>query len=257
MTDGVVVTGAARGIGAAIAARFAGDGARVVGIDLDGGGLARTMEKLPDAHAVIGDVRDEAVLEKACVLAADAGRVRAFVANAGITAPGDSLDYPVEDWDRLMGVHATAAFLGARTAARHLTAGGSVVMISSISGFLGFGERAAYCAAKAAIQGLVRALAVEWGPRGIRVNSVAPGTIATELQRGMMASGYASPELYLSRVPMGRFGRPEEIADAVHYLASDRASYITGVTLPVDGGWLGTGLQVPDWQSAGLAAPQR
>jgi 3-oxoacyl-[acyl-carrier protein] reductase len=122
MTDGVVVTGAARGIGAAIAARFAGDGARVVGIDLDGGGLARTMEKLPDAHAVIGDVRDEAVLEKACVLAADAGRVRAFVTNAGITAPGDSLDYPVEDWDRLMGVHATAAFLGARTAARHLTA---------------------------------------------------------------------------------------------------------------------------------------
>lgn len=232
-----MVTGAARGIGAAIAARFAEAGYRVVGVDLDGAGLGE--------HAVVGDVRDEAVLEKACALAGGAPRgLRAFVANAGVTAPGASADYPLADWDRLMGVHATGAFLGARTAARHMAGGGSIVMISSVNARFGFAERAAYCAAKAAVEGLVRALAVEWAPRGIRVNAVAPGTVATPMQADMMRAGYASPELYLSRVPLGRFGRPGEIADAVEYLSSERASYITGVTLPVDGGWQALGLPV-------------
>jgi NAD(P)-dependent dehydrogenase (short-subunit alcohol dehydrogenase family) len=220
---GVVVTGAARGIGAAIAQRFEAAGATVVGVDLDETGLE---------HQVIGDVRDEAVIEEACAKA----EVDTFVANAGVTGPGKSVDYPIEEWDRLMSIHATAAFLGARTAAKRMTSGGSVVMISSINGHLGFGERAAYCAAKAAVQGLVRALAVEWAPRGIRVNAVSPGSIATEMAAAMMASKHASPELFLNRIPMGRFGKPEEIADAVYYLASERASYITGVTLPVDGG---------------------
>jgi len=230
---GVVVTGAARGIGAAIAQRFKEEGALVVGVDLDETGLE---------HQVIGDVRDEAVIEEACAKA----EVDTFVANAGVTGPGKSVDYPIEEWDRLMSIHATAAFLGARTAAKRMTNGGSVVMISSINGHLGFGERAAYCAAKAAVQGLVRALAVEWAPRGIRVNAVSPGSIATEMAAAMMASKHASPELFLSRIPMGRFGKPEEIADAVYYLASERASYITGVTLPVDGGWLANGLPSMD-----------
>ncbi len=238
-TPGVVVTGAARGIGAAIAARFAGQGYRVVGVDLDGDGLAGLADL---AGFVVGDVRDEAVLARACALGATGGPLRAFVANAGVTAPGDSLEYPVADWDALMGVHATAAFLGARTAVARMTGPGSIVMISSISGHLGFAGRAAYCAAKAAVQGLVRALAVEWAPRGVRVNAVSPGTVATTMQAQMMAAGYASTEAYLARVPMGRFGRPDEIADAVYYLGSEQASYVTGVVLPVDGGWLATGL---------------
>lgn len=242
---GVVVTGAARGIGRAIAARFAEEGHPVVGVDLDGDALREAMSALPHGTAVEGDAGDEAVLKRACDLAAGDEGMHAFVANAGVARAGDSLDYPIELWDRLMGVHVTAAFLGARTACPRLRTGGSVTMISSVSGHLGFGGRAAYCAAKAGVQGLVRALAVEWAPRGVRVNAVSPGTIATDLQAEFIAKGVVDEKGYLAEIPMDRFGRPEEIADAVFYLSSQRASYVTGVTLPVDGGWLARGLPAP------------
>ena len=127
-------------------------------------------------------------------------------------------------------------------ARRHMTAGGSIVMISSVNGHLGFGGRAAYCAAKAGIQGLVRSLAVEWAPAHIRVNGVSPGSIATPMQQNFMNSGFASPEQFLDRIPLGRFGDPSEIANAVAFLGSDQSTYITGVILPVDGGWLAYGL---------------
>ena len=117
-----------------------------------------------------------------------------------------------------------------------------IVMISSVNGTLGFGGRAAYGAAKAGVQGLVRSLAVEWAPRGVRVNGIAPGSIATDLQVEFMGTGYASPETYLRHIPMDRFGRPDEIADAVEFLTSDRSSYITGTILPVDGGWACLGM---------------
>jgi NAD(P)-dependent dehydrogenase (short-subunit alcohol dehydrogenase family) len=237
----VVVTGAARGIGAAIARRFAEDGYAVVGVDLDGDQLHEVMAGLPGAEAVVGDVTDEKLMAEACERGAARG-LRAFVANAGVAQPGPSVDYPIEAWDQLLAIHLTAAFTGARQAFQRMPGGGAIVMISSVNGHLGFGGRAAYCAAKAGVQGLVRSLAVEWAPRGVRVNAVSPGTIATEMQAKFMATGYASPELFLSRVPMKRFGEPREIADAVHFLCSPRSSYITGVVLPVDGGWLADGL---------------
>jgi NAD(P)-dependent dehydrogenase (short-subunit alcohol dehydrogenase family) len=237
----VVVTGAARGIGAAIARRFAEDGYAVVGVDLDGDQLHEVMAGLPGAEAVVGDVTDEKLMAEACERGAARG-LRAFVANAGVARPGPSMDYPIETWDELFAIHVTAAFTGARQACQRMPGGGAIVMISSVNGHLGFGGRAAYCAAKAGVQGLVRSLAVEWASRGVRVNAVSPGTIATEMQARFMATGYASPELFLSRVPMKRFGEPREIADAVHFLCSPRSSYITGVVLPVDGGWLANGL---------------
>ena len=177
-----------------------------------------------------------------CTAATAGGGLATLVLNAGVTAPGETADYPVEQWDRILGVNLRAAFLGAKAAYPHLQPGSSIVMVSSICASQGFGARAAYCASKSGVDGLVRALAVEWAPFGIRVNAVAPGTVATEMQQSMVASGRISMDGYLTRIPMGRIADPSEIADAVIYLASPRASYVTGVVLPVDGGWAVGGL---------------
>lgn len=240
---GVVVTGAARGIGKAIVARFADDGLAVVGLDLNPA-VAETMSGLGVGHDhVLGDAGDPDVVERACARAAElGGGLRTFVANAGITAPGDTVDYDLADWNRVISVNLTSAFVGAKVARGHLGEGGNIVMLSSICASQGFAARASYCASKAGVDGLVRSLAMEWGPAGIRVNAVAPGTVTTEMQQAMVASGMVSLDGYLERIPMNRIGRPEELADAVAYLASDRASYISGVVLAVDGGWAGGGL---------------
>ncbi len=243
-----VVTGAARGLGRAIAARLAAAGQLVVCVDLDADAVAASVAALPgDGHrAVGGDAASIDTLTAAFDAIPQSATLRTFVANAGVAAPGDSLDYPMQSWDELHNVLLRAVFLGAREAARRMSGGGSVVMVSSINGTLGFGGRAAYAAAKAGVQGLVRSLSVEWAPRSIRVNAVAPGTVSTEMQQAFMQTGYASPERFLRHVPMDRFGRPEEVADAVEFLGSDRASYITGAILPVDGGWAAFGMAADD-----------
>ena len=240
---GVVVTGAARGLGKAIAECLAAAGHAVVGVDL-ASSVTDVASALGDGHgAVVGDVGDPEVIERACVEAARLGHgLGAAVFNAGVASPGETVGYALEEWDRVLGVNLRAVFVGAQAARPHLRTGGSMVMLSSIAASQGFAARASYCASKSGVDGLVRSLAMEWGPDGIRVNAVAPGTIETEMQKEMIASGRLSNESALQRIPLGRIGHPRDIGNAVAFLVSDRAAYISGVVLPVDGGWAGGGL---------------
>lgn len=240
---GVVVTGAAQGLGKAIAATLAQDGMAVVAVDLSPSVEALTADLGPGHGAIVGDACAPDVVDRACRLAAELGEgCASVVLNAGVVAAGESVDFPPSEWDRVLDVNLRGVFTGAQASRPHLQAGASIVMLSSICATQGFGARAAYCASKAGVEGLVRALAREWGPDGVRVNAVAPGTIATDMLKGMLASGRSSTELYRARIPMQRLGDPSEIGNAVSFLLSDKASYITGAVLPVDGGWASAGL---------------
>lgn len=240
---GVVVTGGAQGLGRGIAQVLAADGYAVVVVDLSEDAKA-VAEELGEGHAaIVGDACDAAVVAEACDRAVGlGGGLRAAVFNAGVISPGETEGYPLSEWDRVLDVNLRGVFVGAQTARPYLDEGGSMVMLSSIAASQGFAARASYCASKSGVDGLVRSLSMEWGGSGIRVNAIAPGTIETEMQRSMVQSGRVTIDRYLERVPMKRVGRPTEIGDAVSFLISPRASYVSGVVLPVDGGWAAGGL---------------
>ncbi|MDO7843161.1 SDR family NAD(P)-dependent oxidoreductase [Sphingomonas immobilis] len=241
---GVVITGAAQGLGRAIAARFAGDGYLTVGVDVSADALEAAQGALGGGHrSVIGDAGDPANMTRACELAEEiGGGVHAVVLNAAISIAGPSDSYALDDWDKVMRVNMRGVFAGAQAARPFLQPGTSIVMLSSIAASHALPERAAYCASKAGVDGLLRALAIDWAPYGIRVNAVAPGTFRTEMLAKLVESGQADISRYISRIPLGRAGEAEELANAAVFLASERASFITGVVLPVDGGWAAAAL---------------
>jgi NAD(P)-dependent dehydrogenase (short-subunit alcohol dehydrogenase family) len=238
-----VVTGAAKGIGRATAELFAREGARLVITDVDEDGLTNLQRQLEGTEIVLGDVSvpgDAQRMIGTCV--ERYGRIDVLVANAGLIPLNNVVEATPEDWDRVMAVDGRGMFLTCKYAVEEMikSGGGSIVCLSSISGLAGQKEQSTYGPAKFVASGITKHLAVEWADRGIRVNAVAPGTINTErVQRLPEEPG--GPE-YLEAIkkahPMGRIGDPAEVANAILFLASDEASFITGAILPVDGGYL-------------------
>lgn len=240
-----LVTGAGSGIGAAIAAELARAGGRVVLAGRRGGRLERVREGVTAAGGKAfalpwdigrGDDAEELV-SSAAGLAGDDVAILVHAAGNQIRKP--AADMTLQDWDSVIGIHLRAAFALSRAVARPLLARerpGAVLYVGSMtSARAGLKDTVAYGAAKSGLLGLMRTLAVEWAGHGIRVNTVAVGFVATEMTRDI--DGTPARQALVSRAPMGRLGKPEEIARVAAFLASDQASFITGECVTVDGGW--------------------
>lgn len=232
----VVVTGAGSGIGREMARRFLGEGARVVAGDLDPAGVPKGAE----AHAL--DVTDGAAFT-AIVDAAVArhGRLDVLCNNAGIGSTRDVLATTAEEWERVFAVNVTGTFNGVKAALPHmLDAGrGAIVNTASVAGMIGLRDRAAYCASKGAVIALTKQVAVQYADTGVRCNCLCPGTVDSPWV-GRLLDAAADPQAaraaLVARQPAGRLGRPEEIAEAALYLASDAAGFVTGAEFVIDGG---------------------
>ena len=238
-----LVTGAAQGIGLACAQALAADGCRIIAADINGDGARDAAAAIgEDALGYACDMGDaNAVHALFDQIEADAGVVSVLVNNAGIANPGDFLETTVEAFKQVIDVNLTGTFVAVQRAAKAMVANsieGAIVNMSSINAQVAIPSIAAYCASKGGIMQLTKATALALAPHNIRVNAVGPGSIDT----AMMAGVNANPEamsMVMSRTPLKRVGTPQEIADVVAFLASSKASYITGETIYVDGGRLG------------------
>jgi len=241
----VLVAGAAGGIGAAVAQALADDGARLALCDLgaksaDTAQLAEHVGAAgPGATVIPVDLASVDSIRSCVATAAERmGRLDVVVNCTGTIIRKRSVDLRPEEWDTVLGLNLRGAFFLAQAAARVMITqgGGKVISLASTLGLVGSRERASYAASKGGLVNLTRALAVEWAPHNIQVNAVAPTFVATPLTAGLFKSRARLNEV-LRQTPARRLARPEEVAAAVVYLASREADMVTGITLPVDGGW--------------------
>ncbi|MFI5835827.1 SDR family oxidoreductase [Micromonospora sp. NPDC051300] len=241
-----VVTGCRRGIGLAMAEALAGAGADVIGVsatlEREGSEVARRVEARGRTFTPYRvDLADRpAVAELAAALSGGPRPVDILVNNAGTIRRSPAAEHPDADWDEVVQVDLTAPFVLAREVGRRMVARGSgkIIFTASMLSFQGGINVVGYAAAKSAIAGVTRALANEWAGRGVNVNAVAPGYIATDNTRALREQADRNRAI-LERIPAGRWGRPEDLAGATVFLASDAAAYVHGTVLVVDGGWLG------------------
>ena len=241
MTDKIaLVTGGAQGIGLACAEALAADGCKIVLADVQKS-VHEAAEKLGGTGHVcdMGDAQAiDALFDK---IEADTGPVSVLVNNAGIALPGDFLEYDLDSFRRVLDVNLVSVFKATQRATRTMVdkgIKGSVVNMSSVNAQVAIPAIPAYCASKGGVMQLTKVAALALASHGIRVNAVGPGSIDTEMMAGVNANPEAM-KMVMSRTPLGRVGTPQEIANTVAFLASDKASYITGETIYVDGGRLG------------------
>jgi 2-deoxy-D-gluconate 3-dehydrogenase len=240
-----LVTGCRRGIGKAAAIALAAAGADVVGVSaslVPGSAVAAEVEALGRGfHGYRCDFADRsAVYELVAAVRRDVGAVDILVNNAGTIARTPAAEHPDEMWDRVLEVNLSAQFVLSRELGRDMLARGhgKIVFIASLLSFQGGITVPGYAASKSGIAGLTKALANEWAGRGVNVNAIAPGYVATDNTQALRDDPVRSEQI-LVRIPAGRWAEPEDIAGAVVYLSSPAADYVHGVVLPVDGGWLG------------------
>lgn len=248
----IIVTGAASGIGLACARRFASEGARVAMWDVDrdkGVQETRSIVAGGDAaffvHCDVGE--RNSVGQALQETLGETGRVDILVSNAGIIHKASFLDLEEEDFDRVMRVNLKGAFLTGQEIARQMVRqgqGGVIINMSSVNAVLALADQVPYSLSKGGIAQLTKVMALGLAEHGIRVNAIGPGSVMTDILRGVMTDA-AAREKVLSRTPMGRIGEPEEIAGIAAFLASDDASYMTGQTLFADGGRLPLNYTVP------------
>ncbi len=250
-----IVTGGARGIGFAIAKRFAMDGARVVVADIDEDGGSRAVEEI-GAHGAVRfvrcDVGDKADVENLVTSTVQTwGAIDVLVSNAGIVHGADFLDIDEADFDRVLRVNLKGTFLVGQAVARQMVAQvkdggapGAIVNMSSINAVFAIANQVPYSASKGGVNQLTKVMALSLAPYNIRVNAIGPGSIMTDMLAAV-ASDKAAMTRIMSRTPIGRLGDPAEIAAIAAFLASDEASYVTGQTIYADGGRLPLNYTVP------------